>query len=187
MARRNLRPPQRDQMAVLVRIAAHLRAVLTAHVALQLVARRRPSCRERQSSWGALRGSRNGIERAAHYRRWLRRPFVAERARVLRLTGEPVGLLRASASLLCCAPTTGLGQRSAHNRRSQAAEQVTDLKAANPDTCGILSLRRVGRSSTPECCRLRSRAVNATATAGTAMCMTPGGKRLRLYVEWKLS
>lgn len=53
----------------------------------------------RATVWlGALRGSRNGIERAAHYRRWLRRPFVAERARVLRLTGEPVGFLRASAA-----------------------------------------------------------------------------------------
>jgi hypothetical protein len=41
IARRNLRPPQRDQMAALVGIAPHLRAVLAAHVPLQFVDRRR--------------------------------------------------------------------------------------------------------------------------------------------------
>ena len=41
ITRRNRRPPQRHQMAPLVRIAGHLRAVLAAHVALKLMDRRR--------------------------------------------------------------------------------------------------------------------------------------------------
>ena len=41
IACRNLGPPERDQMAALVGIAPHQRAVLAPHVPLQLVDRRR--------------------------------------------------------------------------------------------------------------------------------------------------
>src|SRR3954468_12905844 len=98
----NLGWPQCHEMAALVGIAAQLRAVLAAHVALQLVNRRRlrtPDDIQRHGLVGIAAETPHfqievsGAQRVADGRRGLGRTLVAEHARVPGLAGEQVGFL----------------------------------------------------------------------------------------------
>jgi len=107
-------------MASLVRIAANLRAVLAAHVALQLVDRCRLRSAHDVEGNGLVRVAAeaadfeiavSGIERIAQRRGWLRRSLKPEHALIPRLAGQLVGFLAGFRGALCrCA------HRSAVNR-----------------------------------------------------------------------
>lgn len=88
-------------MTALVRIAPNLRAILTSHVALQLVdwcCLRAADDVERDGLVGVatkaanLKVSKTAVQGVADCRRRLRRPLVAEHPVIPGLTGEPVGL-----------------------------------------------------------------------------------------------
>src|SRR5262245_17322288 len=100
-------------MASLVRIPAHLRAVAAAHVAFELMDRRRLRSAhdvERNGLVGVaaeapdLQIAVTGIERVTERRRGLRGAFEAKHALIPGLAGEPVGFLARLGCPLCCRP-----------------------------------------------------------------------------------
>ena len=89
-------------MATLVSIAAHLGAVLAAHVAFQFVDRRGLGSAHNVQGDGLMRiaaeapdfeTEKTRVEGIAERRRWLRRTFVPKHALIPRLTGKAVGFL----------------------------------------------------------------------------------------------
>src|SRR6516162_7580921 len=99
IARRNLGAPKRHQMAALVWIAPHLRAVLASHVALQLMDRRclraaHDAERDRLMRVTAETADLNievtRVERVTQARRGLGRPLEGEHALGPCLAGEIV-------------------------------------------------------------------------------------------------
>src|SRR3974390_661695 len=100
ITRRNLRSPECHQMAPLVRIAAHLRAILAAHVAFKPMDRRgfrTPPDIECDGPTGVaakaadFERKRARVERVAERGRWLRRSLEGQHALRPCLAGEPVG------------------------------------------------------------------------------------------------
>src|SRR6516225_6561942 len=96
-------------MAALVGIAAHLRAILTAHIALQLMDRRCLRSAHDVEGDGLVGVAAeaahfeilvSGIERVAQRWRWLRRTLKGEHALIPRFAGQPVGLLACFRRLL---------------------------------------------------------------------------------------
>jgi hypothetical protein len=91
---------QRDQTAALVRITPNLRAVLAAHVALQLMDRRCLRSAHDVDGNSLIRVAAKAfhfevavtsVESIAERRRRLRRPLKTEHSFVPRLDGKPVG------------------------------------------------------------------------------------------------
>jgi hypothetical protein len=107
--------PERHEVASLVRIAPHLRAILASHVALQLMNRHRlrpPHDVEGNGLIGVATETSDfqiavtGIERVTERRRWLRRSLKAEHALVPRLDGASrSAFLRASVARSAAART----------------------------------------------------------------------------------
>src|SRR6516225_2225822 len=119
-------------MAALVRIAADLGAVLTPHVALQLMDRRRlrpPHDVERHrlmrvtAETADLEIDVAGIERVTERRRGLRRPLKGEHALIPGVAGELVGVparLSRYADRSAVKPIARFGDHRARMRGGQA-------------------------------------------------------------------
>jgi hypothetical protein len=121
------------------RIAANLRAIFTAHVALQFVDRSRPRPTDDIQRNGLVRIATkasnlkveiSGIECVSQRWRWLRRPLEADHALVPGHTGQPVGFLpRLFRAFSGCPDRTSIDRLSrfgAHSLSKRSAERCAN-------------------------------------------------------------
>jgi hypothetical protein len=139
--------PQRDQVAALVRIAPHLRAVLTTHIALQFVnwSRLWPANdiqRDRLMGIAAeaanLKIEVSGIECVPHGRGGLCRALVPEHSLIPGLARQAVGNLAGFLCALCRRANGTAVDRLSRLGSHQAKDAIVTVARQAATACGLM-------------------------------------------------